>query len=111
MSSRERYFRKNTCPACNLLPLETLSKCETTAPVTILLDHLDIEAIDSFASKCDLCRLLGDLHRHWKSPQWRYPMEYAGFSYWELCGRNEWRIRYTERTYLGIHVDFGKPKI
>lgn len=107
LSARHEYFRNSTCPACNLLPLDALSKDETPAPVTIRLDQVDIADIKRFVRKCHFCQILVDLYGHWTSDKSSMPFKYDGVTYRSLCGRDEWRVRYTEQSHLGLFVDFG----
>lgn len=111
MSVRDKYFRETTCPACNLLPLESLSEGTVPGTTTIRLDKLDIASIESFAPKCDLYRLLADLSGHLKVNGREESMGYDGITYRSLCGRNEWRIRHTDLTHLSLSVDFGSSSI
>ncbi|KAH8722549.1 heterokaryon incompatibility protein-domain-containing protein [Phaeosphaeriaceae sp. PMI808] len=103
---RREYFARSTCPACNLLPLEGLRGDVQPDTSTIYLDDLDKEQLLNFAPKCDLCQILVDLHHHWTSEARDQQLPYDGVTYRNVCGRNDWRIRYTDHSYVGLLVEF-----
>lgn len=94
------------CPACNLLPFEALSKDETPAPTTVRLEDLDLDALKKHPN-CGFCLMLLDLRQHWLSEERGLAMKYDGVTYRDMCGMSDWRMRYTDHTYLGLFVDFG----
>lgn len=100
-------YANRRCPACDLLPFEVLTEEQTPPLTTIELDGIDVEALHKQSSKCDFCRALIDLREHWLSDERDRKLFDEGFAYHDMCGRSDWRLRYTDHTYLGLFVDFG----
>lgn len=100
-------YAPRRCPACDLLPFEALARDETPVPTTIRLDEIDVGALSRQSPKCDFCRALLSLREHWLSNEREKKLAYDGISYRSMCGRSDWRLRYTDDTYLGLFVNFG----
>ncbi|XPS81350.1 hypothetical protein M3J09_013288 [Ascochyta lentis] len=89
---------------CSVSKLSSKTKALRLQPLA--LDSIGVEAFRRHSPKRDFCRALLDLREHWFSNRRDCRMDDDGVTYREMCGRNEWRLRYADHTYLGLFMDF-----
>lgn len=105
---KKRDDTRASCPACNLLPLEFQSNGRPPSLADIDLATIDHATLHSFASECDFCRLIADLHQQWTLNKCQEGIEYVGVPYGSISGKVDWKVRHATDSELVLAVDFGK---